>query len=107
MKSAYGRLALVVLFALASVAAIVPAAPAVPGAPADTDAAGASPADTAEPAAEPEDRDTPQSIYAGTAIGVVLEANGNEVPKSGEQMMKALEKIGDFSQLPVTFSAVA
>ena len=94
MNAAYGRLAVLTAFALAGVAVLVPAAPALP-------------AERAVPVAEPDTSDTPQSIYAGTAIGVVLEANGNEVPKNGEQMMRALASLGDFVQLPVTFSAVA
>ncbi len=45
-------------------------------------------------------------MFSGTAIGVVLEANGNEVPKSGAEMMRVLAKLGEFAQLPVTYSAV-
>jgi len=60
-----------------------------------------------KPVADHEERVAPQSVFAGTGIGFVLEANGNEVPKNGAQMMKALEKLGDFVQLPVAFSAVA
>ena len=96
MKTAYGRLAVLAAFALAGVAVLVPAAPAVPAPPTDP------------PAADPDgEREAPQSVFAGTAIGAVLEANGNEVPKSGEQMMKVLAKFGEVAQLPVTFSAVA
>ena len=87
MKTAYGRLAVLAAFALAGVAVLVPAAPAIP----------VEPAAPAEPrAADPdEEREVPQSVFAGTAIGAVLEANGNEVPKNGEQMMKVLEKFGE------------
>ncbi len=99
MKTAYGRLAVLAAFALAGVAVLVPAAPAIP----------VEPTAPAEPrAADPdEEREAPQSVFAGTAIGAVLEANGNEVPKNGEQMMKVLEKFGEVAQLPVAFSAVA
>jgi hypothetical protein len=95
MKTAYGRLAILTALALAGVAALVPDAPARP-----------SPA-SAEPSANPEQRVPTKSVFDGTAIGLVLEANGNEVPKNGEQLMAALEKLGEFAQLPVTFSAVA
>src|SRR5215213_7332380 len=53
------------------------------------------------------DAERPPSVFAGTSIGVVLEANDNEVPRNGEEMMKTLAKVGDVAQLPVTFSAVA
>ena len=96
MKTAYGRLAVLAAFALAGVAVLVPAAPAVPAAPPEARAADPD-----------EEREAPQSVFAGTAIGAVLEANGNEVPKSGEQMMRVLAKFGEVAQLPVTYSAVA
>ena len=96
MKTASGRLA-VLAFALAGVTALVPVAPAVPAEPVEP---------VPVPPLSGEERPAPQSLFAGTAIGYVLEANGNEVPKSGEQMMKVLAKFGEVAQLPVTFSAV-
>ena len=97
MTTARGRLAVLAAFSLAGVVALVPTAPAVPPAPAPKAGIAAVGGDK---------RPAPQLIFAGMSIGVVLEANGNEVPKSGEQMMKVLDKLGDFAQLPVTFSAV-
>lgn len=94
MKTARGRLAVPALLVLLGLTAAVSAAPAPPAEPAD------------RPDAEPEERPAPQSVFAGTAIGVVLAANGNEVPKNGEQMMKALAKLGPVAQLPITYSAV-
>jgi hypothetical protein len=99
MKTTRGRLAIVTALSLAGVVALVPAAPATPKTPAEP------PAPRAD-AASGDERPALQSIFAGTGIGVVLEANGNEVPKSGAEMMKALAKIGEFVQLPITFSAV-
>ncbi len=96
MKTAQSRLAVLAAFVLAGVVTLVPAAPAVPAPPVKL-----------RPANPDEEREAPQSVFAGTAIGAVLEANGNEVPKNGEQMMKVLAEFGEFAQLPVTFSAVA
>lgn len=95
MRGVRTRLAVLASLSLACVAAVVPLAPAVPvGAPDEVRAAA------------PDRSDVPQSIFAPSAIGFVLEANGNEVPRNGEEMMRALAKLGDFVQLPVTFSAV-
>ena len=47
------------------------------------------------------------SPYDDTALGVVLRANANQVPKNGEDFMRVLQKVGDIGQLPVPFSAVA
>jgi hypothetical protein len=52
----------------------------------------------------PHDRVQP---YAHTAIGAVIEANGWQVPATGTELTAALAKLGNFVQLPVTFSAVA
>jgi hypothetical protein len=84
------------------------AAPARGGAAVLLPAAPAAPPRKGAPEARPGagDRPPPQSIFAGTAIGAVLEANGNEVPRSGEEMMRVLKSLGEFAQLPVTFSAV-
>src|SRR5262245_6244603 len=98
MKPAYFKLAVLLACPLVAVALVVPTAPATPAA--------ATFAEPAPPAVD-EEREAPQSVYTGTAIGLVLEANGNEVPKNGEQLVKALDKLGEFAQLPVTFSAVA
>ncbi|MBP3954445.1 hypothetical protein J8F10_03970 [Gemmata sp. G18] len=57
-----------------------------------------------EVAPPPHDRVPP---YAHTAIGAVIEANGWKVPATGTELTTALRKLGDFVQLPVTFSAVA
>ena len=45
--------------------------------------------------------------YECTAIGEVIKANGDKVPRNGTELMKALARVGDFAQLPVPFSAVA
>jgi hypothetical protein len=94
MKTAHGKLAVLAAVALGGLAILVPQAPATPKAP---------PAAPVVPVAS----EVPQSIFAGTGIGVVLEANNNEVPRNGVEMMAALKKVGDFVQLPVGFSAVA
>ncbi len=98
MTTAQRKLAVLTVVALGGLAVLVPQAPATPTAP----KAPAAPA-----AGDGETRAAPQSIFAGTGIGVVLEANNNEVPKNGVEMMKALNKVGEFVQLPVGFSAVA
>lgn len=93
MKTAHVPLALAAFTALACAAVLVPNAPAAfPPQPV--------------PPPEVEEKPAPQSVYAGTAIGCVLEANDNEVPRNGEEMMRALAKLGEFAQLPVAFSAV-
>lgn len=98
MKTVHGQLAVATAVALGSLAVLVPQAPP---------AAAAPPARAVPAATEGETREAPQSIFAGTGIGVVLEANNNEVPKNGVEMMAALSKVGEFVQLPVGFSAVA
>lgn len=107
MTPAHGKLAMGATFLLACGAVFIPTTPPTPATAADPPVAqkpmAAKPSDTTS---EVEDRPAPQSIFAGTAIGFVLEANGNEVPKNGQQMMKALSEFGEFAQLPVTFSAV-
>jgi hypothetical protein len=45
--------------------------------------------------------------YECTAIGEVIRANDGKVPKNGTQLMKALDRLGEFAQIPVPFSAVA
>jgi hypothetical protein len=62
------------------------------------------PAGMREPAPPPHASLTP---YAHTALGALIEANGGKVPATGTQLTAALAKLGDFAQLPVTFSAVA
>jgi hypothetical protein len=42
-----------------------------------------------------------------SAIGAVIRANSGNIPATGEELAKALLKLGDFSQLPIPFSAVA
>jgi hypothetical protein len=46
------------------------------------------------------------SPYAHTAIGAVLDANSGKVPATGVELNKALNRLGDFLQLPIAFSAV-
>lgn len=62
------------------------------------------------PVKEPPDT-TPKrnldSPYAHTAIGAVVDANDGKVPASGDQLVAALAKLGNFLQLPVPFSGVA
>lgn len=58
------------------------------------------------PLRDPRERDL-TSPYAHTAIGAVIDANGGKIPASGQQLVAALAELGDFVQLPVTFSAVA
>jgi hypothetical protein len=98
MKTARTRLAVLAAVALGGLAVFVPTAPATPADP---------PAPPAKPSPLPPEPDDNQSVYAGTAIGVVLAANNNEVPRSGAQMMRVLNKVGGFVTLPVNFSAVA
>ncbi|MBM3980477.1 MAG: hypothetical protein FJ304_09340 [Planctomycetes bacterium] len=98
MRGVRTRLAVLTSLTLASLVAVVPLAPAVPVAAVD--------APDEVRAAAPDKPDVPKSIFAPSAIGFVLEANGNEVPRNGEEMMRALAKLGDFVQLPVAFSAV-
>lgn len=43
----------------------------------------------------------------GSAIGAVVRANGGRLPATGAELRQALDRLGDFVQLPVTFSAVA
>ncbi len=95
MHAARTRLAILAALSLACLVALVPSAPAVPVEPA-----------APETEAAADERPALQSIYAGTGIGYVLEANDNEVPRNGEEMMRTLAKLGDFVQLPVAFSAV-
>jgi hypothetical protein len=42
-----------------------------------------------------------------TAIGAVIKANGGMIPATGRDLQFTLQKIGDFSQLSIPFSAVA
>lgn len=55
-------------------------------------------------AAAPEPRAV--GTYDHTAFGAVIKANDNRVPASGAELVAALQKIGDFAQLPIPFSAV-
>lgn len=96
MKTMHGRTAALAACALAGLAVLVPHAPATP---ADPPPAPAMPI--------PPESEGALSIFAGTGIGVVLEANNNEVPRNGTEMMRALDKVGTFVQLPISFSAVA
>lgn len=41
-----------------------------------------------------------------TAIGAVIAANGGKPPRTGEELIKVLGRLGKFAQLPVVFSAV-
>lgn len=50
---------------------------------------------------------TSGSLYNHTAIGAVIESNGGRIPATGEELQHALQKLGDFAQLPIPFSAVA
>ncbi|HYH69468.1 MAG TPA: hypothetical protein VD866_32535 [Urbifossiella sp.] len=43
----------------------------------------------------------------GSAIGAVVLANGGRLPATGAELRRALDRLGDFVQLPVAFSAVA
>jgi hypothetical protein len=54
-----------------------------------------------EPA--PQEKENP---YASTAIGAVIDANGGRLPATGKELQEALQKLGEFVQLPVPFSAV-
>jgi hypothetical protein len=54
--------------------------------------------------AAPRNLDSP---YAHSAIGALIDANGGKLPASGDELTAALAKLGDFVQLPVSFSAVA
>jgi hypothetical protein len=48
-----------------------------------------------------------RSPYAHTALGALIEANGGKIPGTGTELTTALAKLGNFAQLPVSFSAVA
>jgi|SRR5579883_493129 len=107
MAPAHGKLVMSAAVLLACGAVLIPTAPSTPalgGEPPQPPAEIKPKVSDTMPDAE--DRPAPQSIFAGTAIGFILEANGNEVPKNGQQMMKLLSEFGEFAQLPVTFSAV-
>jgi hypothetical protein len=58
------------------------------------------------PLGDPWERELP-SPYAHTAIGALLDANEGQVPATGEELVRALNKLGLFAQLPVPFSAVS
>ncbi len=47
------------------------------------------------------------SLLDYSAIGAVIRANGGKIPATGEELCQTLEKLGDFSQLPIPFSSVA
>src|SRR5262245_37963110 len=55
------------------------------------------------PPAEPK---APDPALNGSTISALLDANGGKVPATGEELVKALDKLGKFAQLPVVFSAV-
>lgn len=95
MKTAFPRPAAFAAVTLSLVLAAIPA-PAEPPIPA--------PIIKPELAPPPHDRVQP---YAHTAIGAVIEANGWKVPATGRELTAALATLGDFVQLPVTFSAVS
>lgn len=42
-----------------------------------------------------------------SAITAVIKANGDKLPASGTQLQQTLDKLGEFVQLPIPFSAVA
>jgi hypothetical protein len=48
----------------------------------------------------------PDPALADSAIGAVVAANGGKPPATGEQLTKALARLGKFAQLPLPFSAV-
>ncbi|MBA4063836.1 MAG: hypothetical protein C0501_09015 [Isosphaera sp.] len=87
MKRTHGGAAALTLALAAGVAGLRPA--------------GAAPDD--EPAAAPPPR---ASALAGSAVAAVLDANGGKPPATGEDLVKALGKLGTFAQLPVVFSGV-
>ena len=68
------------------------------------------PAPAAPTSPVPDEAPPPRELvrpHAHTAIGAVIEANGWKLPATGAELTAALAKLGDFVQLPVTFSAVA
>jgi hypothetical protein len=91
MNSARSRLAVLAALSLAGVVVFVTAERSASALP-KHDGAGTK---TPTPAA-----------LAHTAIGVVVEANENKIPTGGEEMVKALRRLGEVAQLPITFSAV-
>lgn len=64
-----------------------------------------SPPDAVAVAPLPREKGLPP--LEGSAIGAVFRANGGRLPASGAELRQALDRLGDFVQLPVTFSAVA
>jgi hypothetical protein len=58
-------------------------------------------------AVAPPPREKRLPVLDGSAIGAVIRANGGRVPATGAELRRALDRLGDFAQLPVTFSAVA
>ncbi len=54
----------------------------------------------------PQPRPKPFDPLTTSAINVVLNANGDKPPATGDQLWKTLGKLGNFAQLPVVFSAV-
>jgi hypothetical protein len=55
---------------------------------------------------EPPDETPAADPLAFSAISHVIAANRGKPPESGEELVKALGKLGHFAQLPVVFSAV-
>jgi hypothetical protein len=56
-------------------------------------------------AEEPKPKPADPALH-GSAVAALLEANGGKAPATGEQLWKALGKLGKFAQLPIVFSAV-
>lgn len=61
------------------------------------------------PVTQSPDTDDPQNsaLLDYSAIGAVIKSNGGKVPSSGIELQQALQKLGDFAQLPIPFSSVA
>ena len=88
-----------VLLALALAVVPAPASPAAPLTPAAATTSESAPRSAATVAKLPD--------LTHTAIGAVIEANDGKIPANGEELQKALAKIGNFPQLSFPFSAVA
>jgi len=59
-----------------------------------------------DPADEPKGMLKTDPALAGSTITALLDATGGKPPATGEELWKALTKVGEFAQLPIVFSAV-
>jgi hypothetical protein len=66
-----------------------------------------APPEAPQPQVRPLENSRKAPDVSASAIGIVIAANGGKIPATGEQLDKALQTLGHFSQLAFPFSAVA